>query len=209
MRFQLVIFDFDGTLADSFAWFASVLNSVADKYRFKRVEPHEIDTLRGLSAAEMMRRQGVPAWKIPLIANHMRKLKAQQRERTPLFDGTGDMLRRLSKAGVTIAIVSSDAEANIRATLGAELSNLISCFECGASMFGKAAKFRKVLRRTGCDPHAAITIGDEIRDLEAARAAGIPFGAVAWGYTRFDALQARRPDAAFVSIAEICDTLCK
>jgi phosphoglycolate phosphatase len=208
MRPKLVIFDFDGTLADSFPWFCSVLNDVAHRYRFRRVEPHEIDALRGLSAGEMVRRFGVPAWKMLLIANHMRKLKARQRERAPLFDGAGDMLRRLSEAGVTIAIVSSDAEANIRATLGAELSSLVSRFECGASLFGKAAKFRKVLRLTGCDPSAAITIGDEIRDLDAARAAGIAFGAVTWGYTHADALEAHAPDEVFKSINEICGRLC-
>lgn len=206
MRPKLVIFDFDGTLADSFPWFAGVLNEVADKYGFRHVEKREVDALRGLSAREMIGHLGVPRWKVPLIANHMRRLKARQR--APLFDGTGDMLRRLSGAGVTIAIVSSDAEANVRATLGAELSGLVSRFECGASLFGKAEKFRKVLRRTGCDPSAAIAIGDEIRDLDAARAAGIAFGAVAWGYTRADALEAQAPDEMFKSINEICGRLC-
>ena len=206
MRPKLVIFDFDGTLADSFPWFAGVLNDVADKYGFRRVDKHEVEALRGLSAREMIGRLGVPRWKVPLIANHMRKLKARQR--APLFDGTADMLRRLSAAGIAVAIVSSDTEANIRATLGAELSSLVSRFECGASLFGKATKFRKVLRRAGCDPSAAIAIGDEIRDLDAARAAGIAFGAVAWGYTRAEALEAHSPDKMFKSINEICGRLC-
>jgi hypothetical protein len=48
VKYRLVIFDMDGTLADSFPWFTSVLNTVADKYRFRRVAPHEVETLRGL-----------------------------------------------------------------------------------------------------------------------------------------------------------------
>ena len=74
-------------------------------------------------------------------------------------------------------------------------------------MFGKAARFRKVLRRSGILPPDAICIGDEIRDLDAARRAGIAFGAVAWGFTRAEALQARGPNVLFSSLDEIADSL--
>jgi phosphoglycolate phosphatase len=108
---------------------------------------------------------------------------------------------------MTIAVVSSNSEANVRAILGPELAGRIGCFECGASVFGKAARFRKVARRSGISPPETLCIGDEIRDLEAARRAGIAFGAAGWGFTRADALQARRPDVLFTSIEEIADRL--
>ena len=74
-------------------------------------------------------------------------------------------------------------------------------------MFGKAAKFRRVLRMAGVSPEQALCIGDEIRDLEAARAAGVDFGAVAWGYTNAEALQKRAPDAMFASMGDILKTV--
>ena len=85
---------------------------------------------------------------------------------------------------------------------------MTSHYGCGASLFGKAAKFKSVLRRSGYAAAETITIGDELRDLEAARSAGIAFGAVAWGYTRPEALRAHRPDEMFNSVDEICDRLC-
>jgi phosphoglycolate phosphatase len=205
VRYKLIIFDFDGTLADSFPWFARVLNSVADKYGFRRVEHGKIDSLRGLNARELIRHLGVPRWKVPLIARHMRKLKMTAP--IGLFDGVDRMLPALASGGVTLAMVSSDSEDNIRRTLGPELSTLMSHYGCGASLFGKAAKFRTVLKRSGHDAAETITIGDELRDLEAARSAGIAFGAVAWGYTRPDALKAHAPDEMFNSVGEICDRL--
>jgi phosphoglycolate phosphatase len=205
VRYKLVIFDFDGTLADSFPWFARVLNSVADKYGFRRVEPDKIDSLRGLNARELIEHLGVPRWKVPLIARHMRKLKVTAP--IDLFDGVDRMLSGLAAGRVTLAMVSSDNEENIRRTLGPELSSLVAQYACGASLFGKAAKFKSVLRRTGHGAAETITIGDELRDLEAARSAGIAFGAVAWGYTRPDALKARAPDEMFNSVGEICDRL--
>ncbi len=72
-------------------------------------------------------------------------------------------------------------------------AGLISCFACGASLFGKAAKYKAVLKRTGTAARDAISIGDEVRDGEAARQAGIDFGAVSWGYASVEALRQAGP----------------
>ena len=182
MRYQLVIFDFDGTLADSFPWFSRIIDDVADRFRFKRMAPHEMDTLRTMDARALMRHLGVPLWKVPFIAHHMRKRKSRELDQTRPFDGVDRMLRDLSDAGIALALVTSNSEPNARAILGAGNASLIRYYECGVSLFGKAARFRRVLRRSGIEARDAICIGDEIRDLEAAHREGIAFGAVTWGY---------------------------
>jgi phosphoglycolate phosphatase len=204
---KLVIFDFDGTLADTLGWFLRVINDVAERFKFKRIEPGEVEMLRGMGAADITAHLGVPRWKLPLIAHHMRKRKSRELGETKLFDGVDRLLTEFAEHGISIAVVSSNSEANVRAILGPELAARISFFECGASLFGKAAKFRKVLRRSGYSPREALCIGDEVRDLEAARLAGIPFGAVGWGFTRVEALRARGPDVVFTSVAEIAEAL--
>ena len=70
-------------------------------------------------------------------------------------------------------------------------------------MFGKQAHFRRVLKRSGVRPANALCIGDQIRDDEAASAVGMPFGAVAWGDTTVDALQACAPAAVFHEVEEL------
>jgi phosphoglycolate phosphatase len=201
----LAIFDFDGTLADSFPWLASVFNGVADRYGFRRIDAAEREALRGCGSREILARLGVPSWKLPLIARHMRALKAAEAHRVPLFDGVDVLLRRLSDRGVALAIVSSDSEANVRRVLGPENAALIRWYACSASIFGKAAKIRRVLRRSGIAPGDAICIGDEVRDAEAAARAGVAFGAVPWGYARLDALTAHAPARIFGSLYEIAD----
>jgi phosphoglycolate phosphatase len=200
---QLIIFDFDGTLADSFPWFTRVLNDVADRYRFRRIEPHEVELLRGLSGREVMRHLRASPWKVPFIAAHMRRLKARDIDQVSLFDGVPAMLRQLSDAGFTLAIVSSNALENVRHVLGEENAALIRHYECGVSIFGKKSRFLKLLKATSVAPAAALSIGDEIRDAEASRAAGIPFGAVSWGYTTPAALVTQKPAIMFSSMAEI------
>jgi hypothetical protein len=65
-----------------------------------------------------------------------------------------------------------------RGILGAENAGRSAYFECGASNFRKKWSFRRVLRRSGTAHGDALAVGNELRDLEAARAAGIPVGAV-------------------------------
>jgi phosphoglycolate phosphatase len=209
MRYRLVILDFDGTLADSLPWFSRVINDVADRYRFKRPATDEADTLRAMDAHTLMRHLGIPAWKMPLIVRHMRQRKSQELDQTRLFDGVDRMLRRISDASIALALVSSNSEPNVRTILGAETASLIRYYECGASLFGKASRFRRVLRRSGTPARDAICIGDEIRDFGAAQKAGIAFGAATWGFTTAEALIARSPSMVFRSVDDIADRLAR
>jgi phosphoglycolate phosphatase len=201
-RYKLAIFDLDGTLSDSLPWFRRVVNSFADKHRFRRIEDGDVEMLRGKSSREIIAWLEVPFWRMPVIAADMRRLKSQNIDSIPLFAGVGSMLQALSQAGVIIAMVSSDSESNVRRALG-DHAALMSQFACGASMFGKAAKFRAVLKRTGIAAVDAIAIGDEVRDGEAAAQAGIDFGAVSWGYASHEALKRLSPVLMFDSVADI------
>jgi len=206
MPTSLVIFDLDGTLVDSFPWFLRTINDVADRFGFRRVGDDEVEALRHAGTREILARLEVPLWKLPVIARHMRRLKSEQASGIAVFDGVDAMLRKLVGAGLRLALVSSDSEANARAKLGTAAA-LFSDFDCSASIFGKSAKFRRVLRRAAAAPTRTIAIGDEIRDIEAARAAGIACGAVTWGYAAPEALRARRPDLVFERMDDIARAL--
>jgi phosphoglycolate phosphatase len=206
MSYSLVIFDLDGTLADSFAWFRRNLNIVAKRYRFRAVAEEDVEMLRHASTQEILDYLEVRWWKIPLIARHMRQLKTAHAVSIPLFPGVAPMLRTLAAHGVRLALVSSDTEANAREKLGPSAA-LFAEFDCSASIFGKAQKFRRVVRRAGVSPNEVIAIGDETRDIEAARIAGIACGAVSWGYAAPKALRDRAPDHMFERIEDIAATV--
>ena len=207
MPYKLVLFDFDGTLADSFPWFLELANKAAAEYRFARIEEADTERLRGYGARQVMAHLGRAPWNLPLVARFMKQQMAMEIDRISLFPGVDLMLEGLFRKGVTIAVVSSNSEENIRRMLGARLSAFIRHYEGGISMFGKRHKLRKVLEASGVQPAEALAIGDEIRDLEAARAEGIAFGAVTWGYTNPEALRALAPEEVFASPEEILTQL--
>jgi phosphoglycolate phosphatase len=202
MPYSLVIFDLDGTLADSFPWFLRTINDVADRFGFRRVADEEVETLRHASTREILKQLEVPLWKLPAIARHSRRLKAEATAEISLFAGVEAMLHTLVQNGVQLALVTSDSEANAREKLG-EAAALFSHFNCAASLFGKPAKFRQVIQRAGVDLDRVIAIGDEVRDIEAARAVGVACGAVCWGYAASAALRAHGPDHTFEQMDEI------
>ena len=207
-RYRLAIFDFDGTLADSLPWFRASFDDMVARFDLTPVPPEEMEALRGMSAREIMARLNVSMWQLPAIVTDMRKRKLAAASEISLFKGVPDMLGELQQRGLKVAIVSSDSEASVRQVLG-PTTRLITRFDCGAAMFGKHWKFRRVARRLGIEPSEIICIGDEIRDIEAAKAAGMDAGAVAWGYALPAALQAAGATHLFNSIEEMTGSLIK
>ncbi|WP_033535135.1 HAD hydrolase-like protein [Bordetella trematum] len=204
-RYSLAAFDFDGTLADSLPWLRSVLTEAAGKFGFRAPDAEEVEQLRGHDVLHILKQLDISLWKAPALLAYMRQ--AQAAGGIGLFDGIGHALQTLHRGGLRLAVLSSNAEANVRAALGPALTPLISDFACGTDIFGKAAKMAHLLRHNGLPPQQAILIGDELRDIDAAREAGVASGAVAWGYNRADALAARHPDLLFNQVSDLAPSL--
>jgi len=205
-RYRLAIFDFDGTLADSLPWFRASFHDMVARFNLTPVPAEEMEELRGLTAREIMAWLNVSKWQLPAIVSDMRKRKLAAASEISLFKGVPAMLTDLQRLGIKAAIVSSDSEASVRQVLGPATS-LITRFDCGAALFGKHWKFRRVARLLRAGPSETICIGDEIRDIEAAKAAGMNSGAVAWGYALPASLQAAGPTYLFNSVEEMTQRL--
>jgi phosphoglycolate phosphatase len=206
---NLAIFDFDGTVADSAAWFASALNELARHNGFREVSAEQREMLRGLPTREIFAHLGIPSGKLPLVVRQLREIAARDAGQISIFPWVPDIFAALRSRGISIAIVSSNTKANIRRVLGAEVAAMVEQFGTGAPLFGKAAKINAVIKR--CASTAALTtsVGDEVRDIEAARALGIRSLAVTWGYATASALEAAQPTRLVHAPAELLDWFAK
>lgn len=181
-KYELVIFDFDGTLADSFGVLLEAAQAAAERFHFKPVAASEVERLRSSTVREILAEVELPWWKLPAVVQYTRKFMHERIEQIHLFDGVAALLAQLKAAGVQVAIVTSNSRENVEAVLGAEHLRLIDHFGCGASIFGKQAKTRAVVKAAVVPANAVLCVGDEARDVEAAQALGLDFAAVAWGY---------------------------
>lgn len=197
MRYDLAIFDLDGTLADSFPFFIATQAEVARRHGYAPILAHEVEAMRDLGPREVMRHIGMPRWKLPFVLRTFMRLMREQHEPVALFDGVDAALSHLHASGIAMAVVTSNARDNARRMLGDRHCARMRHLECGASMFGKQRRLRRVLRATGVPASRAIYIGDQLPDADAARATGMDFGAVAWGYASRASLQACAPAVLF------------
>ena len=192
--YQLIIFDFDGTLANSLPFFASVYNELAQRYRFKALEWQDIESLRYASPKQAMHYIGLPMWKLPFVSRDFIARMQRQAHQIVLFEQVHESIDYLASMGVHLAIVSSNSKNNVASILGAELMGLFDDVYCGMSIFGKTTYLKKLLRKTRIAARHAIYIGDQATDAEAAARAGMDFGAVTWGYGSIESLR-RHPIA--------------
>lgn len=205
--YALVVFDFDGTLADSFPWFFEASNTAAARHGFRQTGRDEVARLRDYTPAQVIRHLGLPMWKLPAVTQFIRRWVAEHADAIPLFPGVPEMLERLDDAGVALAIVSTNTEPTVRRVLGPRLAGRIRHYGCGASLFGKRPKLRQALAAAGVRPAQALCVGDEVRDAEAARAERVAFGAVTWGFASAGALRAQTPAVVFDRVEEIAARL--
>lgn len=197
MPTHLAIFDFDGTLADTYPVFADSINGLAIKHGFRQVADEEQPRLRGMSAMEILQELQIPLWKVPTVLTDFRKIMRSRIDEIRPFAGIVDVLDALLQKNIALAVATSNSVENVQAVLGASLIDRFTAVECGSTMFGKSHRVRNILKRTQADTATTIYIGDEIRDAEAARQSGVAFGAVAWGYTDIDALLRADPASVF------------
>lgn len=200
--YRLIIFDFDGTLANSLPFFASVYNDLAQRHRFKTLEWHDIESLRYASPKQAMQYIGLPMWKLPFVSRDFIARMQRQTHQITLFEQVRESLNYLAAMGIHLAIVSSNSKNNVASILGADLMELFDYVYCGMSIFGKTTHLKKLLRKTRIAARHAIYIGDQSTDAEAAVRAGIDFGAVTWGYGSIESLR-RYPIA--VELAKMTD----
>jgi phosphoglycolate phosphatase len=207
MGYELIIFDFDGTLADSFSFVAGLMDEIATRHNVPRVSPEQMRQFMRLDLRETMRSTHMPLWKIPAITTDVRSRMASEIDRIHLFDGIEQALHGLAARGKRLAVVSSNATPNIQKALGVKNAALIQDFEGGVSIFGKTPKIRKVIQRLGADPAQTLYVGDETRDIQAAHQAGVACGSVGWGYTDVDALEALAPEIVFYKVDELLEKI--
>jgi phosphoglycolate phosphatase len=203
MTVKLAIFDFDGTLANSYPVFADSLNALAIKHGFRQVAYDEQCKLRSMSAVEVLREVELPLWKVPAVLSDFRKIMLQRINEIRPFSGMASVLHTIMQERVAVAIATSNSIENVKAVLGDSLIDRFAALECSSTLFGKSHRLRRILKKTQADKAETIYIGDEIRDAEAAERAGVSFGAVAWGYTDLGALLRTNPDSVFRVSADL------
>jgi phosphoglycolate phosphatase len=191
-----VVFDFDGTLVDSQEVALRLYNEVAAREGYGRLGPDNLERMRALSVLERCRALGVPLHRLPGLMVQVGRAYRSALRSLEFQPGVPRLMRGLSERGLRLAIVSTNDAGNIRAFLrlrGAEA--WVDEVHCSSSVFGKGRLLRALMRRRGLGPEQVVYVGDEARDVEAARGVGVKSIAALWGFDAEARLREAGPDA--------------
>lgn len=204
---KYVIFDFDGTLADSRVVLVAAWNLLAKKHNFKEMKLEELDTLKKLSIKERGRLLKLPLYKLPIILPQFFQLYRQGIKDIKPFDGIKEMLNKVEKKGCKIAIISSNSKENISYFLRKYQINNIKEILCSNRIHGKDRLITRFLREKHLKPSEVIYVGDEHRDLVACKKTGVKMIWVGWGYDAEEIVDPLEPDYKVYTLSEILKIL--
>jgi len=178
----LLIFDFDGTLANTIDTGIAIFNEIAPDYGLKPLTPEDVDYLRKLNIRSVLGKLKINKFTAIRIANRIRKEIHDRMDEVDIVPGVAEAVAKLHESGFRMGILSSNSADNIRTFMNR--FGLLHCFdfiESGVSLFGKSKRLNQVLKKQKVSPKEVLYIGDETRDLEATRKSEVSMIAVCWG----------------------------
>jgi phosphoglycolate phosphatase len=204
MRYPLIVFDFDGTLADSWASAVTIFQRIGPGLGLRPLA--DVESARSMPTKEFMRALGITFWKLPKVVRAFQAAAAETADQLKLFPAWPGVLETLAARGHRLGILSSNREESIRACLRANDVERHFAFVVGyPKLFGKAKALRRILKQERADRSALLYVGDEVRDLAAAKKARVAVAAVSWGFHAEALLRAEGPDAVLAEPGELVE----
>ncbi|MBA3661524.1 MAG: HAD hydrolase-like protein [Gammaproteobacteria bacterium] len=203
-----IIFDFDGTLADSFECMIKQFAKLSVELSLGAFQETQGVQLKDFSSRELIKHFNIPLYKIPTIIKRIRAHMQHEILSIPPFMGMPEAIKKLSASGFSLGILTSNSRDNVTRWLAHnQLDTLFQFVRVESSFFSKKKGLKNILKRYNTRPVDAIYIGDETRDIEAALANEMRVLAVTWGYASESVLAQCGPTRIIRNPSEILQYL--
>lgn len=202
---KVLIFDFDGTLADTVPIIRRVYTELAVKNNLRPMTNKDYAELRKGTLGQARRWSGIRLWQFPLIVRSIKQLMNMEADKVQLFPGADDLIRSLHGQGYTMHILSRNTSETIyRVLVRYDLQDTIQIITGKRRTLGsKTRAIQLLIRRNKLDKQSVWMIGDEVRDIKAARRAGVNSIAVTWGLQHKSILEQANPTEIVTSITKL------
>ncbi len=200
---RTLIFDFDGTIADTLSAIIHNINEHAEEFKIRPLDEKDVEDLRGLSNAEIIKKYKIPLVKIPgLLVRSQKELHDRMHE-VALFPGIRELVLELKDRGLGLGILTSNSEENVRKLLRARGLDVFDFIHSESNLLGKTRALLHLLQKHGLTRESIIYVGDEVRDIEACQKIPVDIIAVSWGFNRRELLGRHHPTYLVDTAAEI------
>lgn len=203
---QHIVFDFDGTIADTIDFALNTFNSVAAEFDLPELAEEDRKNVKEKGIREMLNLHKISKLKLTHILLRVKNEMGQSITEMKPIEGMETALRALKELGFSLGILTSNSQENVKEFLAVHnLSDLFDFIYSEKSLFGKSVVIKRMLKQEKIDKNSIIYVGDETRDIEACQKAGIPIIAVTWGLNGKQALNDAKPDRIAEKPGELLD----
>ena len=198
MIHRTLVFDFDGTIADTLGETHRIYNQLASDFGLRQVESHEVHDLRHMSLKQLVSHLGIPKRRVPALISRGTGMMRGNITNLSLIAGMSEVLVEMHRHVENFGILTSNAAANVDVFLRAHgLRELFEFISSTSKLTGKAKHLRAIRKTFSLRHEELLYIGDELRDIKASKKAGIPVAAVTWGFNSRESLAAEKPEYLF------------
>lgn len=198
MKFRALVFDFDGTIADTLGETRRIFNQIAPDYGIRQVGEHELDGLRHLSLKQLLEHLKIPKRRVPALISRGIGMMRGNITNLPLIPGMKEVLVELRRHVHGYGILTSNSTPNVDLFLRTHGLREQFDFISSTSKLSSKSKHLKAIRKTfSLRSEEILYVGDELRDVKASQKAGIPIAAVTWGFNSRESLAAEKPEFLF------------
>jgi phosphoglycolate phosphatase len=201
-KIKTLIFDFDGTLADTEQVNFSIMNELAQQYHFNTMTLADMQRLKTLSAKEVLQFFKIPWYKTPYIFYQGKKRLEKRISTVQTFEYLPQLLTTL-KTHYRLGIVTTNSSGNISKFLHNNHLDFFDFVSCNARLLSKERALQQTIKKQQLEVSNTLYIGDEIRDIVAAHKCQLAIIAVTWGYNSVAALQQQHPNYLIHSMQEL------
>jgi len=188
-----LIFDFDGTIADTLSAIVRLVNEHAKEINIKPLAETDVDELRGMSNLDIIKKYKVPLLKVPYLVLRAQKELNHRIGEMSLFPGVKELVLDLKRWGIRLGILTSNSRENVKKFLQAQNLDVFDFIHAEQNFFGKNWALLHLLKKFNLKKEEVIYVGDEVRDIEACQKVGVPVIAVSWGFHRRKLLADKDP----------------
>jgi phosphoglycolate phosphatase len=195
MIHRTLVFDFDGTIADTLGEARRIYNLLAPDFGLRQVEPGEIDGLRHMSLKQLVGHLGIPKRRVPALISRGTGLMRGNITRLNPIPGMPEVVMEMRRHADNFGILTSNAPANVDLFLRNHgLREFFDFISSTSKLTGKAKHLRAIRKTFSLSQEEMLYIGDELRDVKASQQAGVPVAAVTWGFNSRESLAAEKPE---------------
>lgn len=213
MSYQLIVFDWDGTLMDSEARIVTTMQTAIGDLELEPRSRDQVKNIIGLGLKEAVAAlypQQLPSAHDALADQYRLHFLGQETESSELFEGALDVLESLSAQGYFLAVATGKGRRGLNKVLTElNVAHLFHVTRCADETRSKPhpQMLLEILDFVGLDPGQAIMVGDTEYDMELARNAGVAPVAVSYGVHERERLLSHQPLACLDDIRQLLDWL--